>query len=110
MDKKEILKIVENEASYIQEFILVRPFEQSVTAVMELIADKYPLVAEDIFEHDETSVLYTVQPAKNYQMYFADFKHDIGNTIPVYIDKIQVEMAIHHNWDYLEPEPESETA
>lgn len=104
MDKKEIMTIIANEEQYIQEIILVRPFEKNTGEVISIIAEKYPLLAEDIFEHDDTFVMYAIQAGKNYDMYFDDFKADIGHVTPVSVDRVYVDMTIHHHVDYLEPE------
>lgn len=103
-DKKEVIEIIANEEQYIQEFILVRPFEKTTEEVMNIIATKYPLLAEDIFEHDDEYILYRLEPTKNYRMYFNDFKNDIGSITPVCVDKVMVDMNIHHYCDYIEPE------
>lgn len=103
-DKKEILKIFAEEEQYMQDCIVIRPFEKSTEEVIGIISEKYPLLAEDYFEHDENYILYMMKPAKNYGMYFSDFKKELGGITPVCIDKVQTDIKICHNWDYIEPE------
>jgi hypothetical protein len=103
-DKQEILKSIADREQYIQELILVRPFDKTTEEVMNLIGDKYPILAEDIFEHDSDFILYVVQSGKNYDMYYRDFQNDIGNITPVAIDRIYLDMKIIHHCDYIEPE------